>query len=159
MLPSVQDGSFSLLFGQEQTLVQYPHLAQLVRTDGYTILGEFDPHKAVYAHSLTQTVDFLTSHAKTKSHRNYAKRKTNFDLESVGYQTATQLREVLTEYYTTGNQRETEVVKIEGGSSATIGLQIPKYLSVDQLARVLFNTQRELNSRTRVSVDEIKSAL
>lgn len=163
-LVDVIDGSFSLFHGKKLRLAEYPHLVDLVASYNFPIPNEGGAQERVYRYGLQQMVSFIAAHAGVRPHKNYGKRKAVFDTTKVTNAVVDDLRNVLDQYYThQGSDYFHPVTDLvtasNGGSSGEMWWNIPKSVSVSQLAKALFKTQQEVDSTRTVAVSDIETAL
>jgi len=156
-LDDIKDGRFSLLYGEAPEIHFYPHLVDLVKGNKFDVASTIDPTKRVYMYGLRELTNFVSAHSEVKPRRNYVKKKVVFDRSEITHKVAKDLRDILTDYYLQGEERETELVVTPkyGGSSAEIWFHIPRSLSPEETARALFNTHKQLNPRTETGYEEI----
>lgn len=162
LLDCVQDGTFSLFYGRRLQLAQYPHLTDLVEGHHFPVPEDGESESKFYRHGLQQLVAYVVAKSGERPHKNYVKRLTRFDSVSVTSDVVASLRSVLEAYY----RRDEEdtfapplVTSPNGGSSDHVWYKLPPSLSLEQMADVLYRTQRELNPLSNATLRNFGDAL
>ncbi|MDO8643254.1 MAG: AAA family ATPase [Candidatus Woesearchaeota archaeon] len=163
-LVDVIDGSFSLFHGKKLRLAEYPHLVDLVASHNFPIPNEDGAQERVYRYGLQQMVNFIAAYADVRPHKNYVRKKAVFDTTRVTNAVVDDLRTVLKQYYEHEGKEYfypvTELVTApNGGSSEEVWWNIPKSVSLRQLAKVLLKAQQECDPSRKGTVADIETML
>ena len=156
----IREGCFSLMFNQELSLAQYPHLVDMVKAHKYPGVEETDPRRRVFMYSLREAVNFITAKSEEKPTKNYTKKREVYDLKRMESETARELQEFIETYYRTGKLDYTEnVAKWQWGcSSAGEWFGIPKTMSKEGMIEIIYRTCRELHPSSETTKEEIGKA-
>lgn len=158
-LDEIRDGRFSLLWGEPPELHFFPHLVDLVKGNHFSVSSMADPIKRVYMFALRELTNYVASVSGVPPRRNYLKKTRVFDKVELTNKTTRELREILGEFYGGLEIRYTETVtKPQYGSSAENYFSIPKTLTLEQMAQVLFRTARMLGT-SEVRYEEVLTDL
>lgn len=162
LLDCVQDGTFSLFHGRRLQLAQYPHLVDLVQGYHFPVPEDRESESKFYRYGLQQLVAYVVGKSGARPRKNYVKQLTRFDAASVTSDIVDQLRSVLEAYYRR-DQEDVEAPPLvtisPGGSSDYQWYSLPPSLSVEQMAGVLYRTQREINPLSDATVDDLYETL
>ncbi|GEM_PF-6740041 len=163
MLEGIHEGHYSLFFGHELQLFQYPHLVDVALDHDFLLSEQLSMtgHDKVYMHSLHQLVNYIAATAQARPRKNYVKRLKVFDRQSVTSNVVEDLRRTLEACYQEDDEQRCIgfVTKPGGGSSEHVWYNLPKSLTVPQMAEVLCRTQRELVPSSDITQAAIREQL
>jgi hypothetical protein len=159
-LTDIRDGQFSLLFGKELQLHQYPHLVEMVRAHNFQVSADNNPRDRIYMYSLHQVINHIVAQANSKPKKNYTKTRVVFDKEKITDDVVIELRELLDYYYETGESKYTErITQPLGGSSTEVWYNVPRTTTPEWMAKILLQTQSALNPSLQLNAESIEEAL
>ncbi len=156
----VREGCFSLLFNQELSLAQYPHLVDMVNSYQYPMNEEMDARRRVFMYSLRELVNFIAAKSEEQPTKNYTKSREVYDMYRMSNETVDDLRRVIEGYYRTEKiNPTTNVTKWKyGGSSAEEWFGIPKTMTEDQMITIVYRTLRQVDPSCETTEDEVRQA-
>lgn len=158
----VREGCFSLMFNQELSLAQYPHLVDMVNSYKYPMNEEMDARRRVFMYSLRELVNFIAAKSEEQPRRNYTKKREEFDKEKMGNETADELRTFIEQYYRIGEANTkytTNVTKWEyGGASNEEWIGIPKTMSEEAMAIIVYRTAKQINPSLEITEESVRKA-
>ncbi len=160
-LDYIEDGRFSLLWGEKPDLHHYPYLVELVKGNKFDVEVYAKPIETVYLYALGQLVNHITAKSGEKPHKNYLKKNVTFDVQELTSEAVKQLRYCLKEYYEEdGAKPETELITVPlGGASGEIWYELPKTVSLEQITDVIVKTQKILTPSCPTTYDRVLNGL
>lgn len=156
----VQEGCFSLMFNQELSLAQYPHLVDMVNSHKYPINEQMDARRRVFMYSLRELVNFISAKSEEQPTKNYTKSKEFYDIHRMNNETVDDLRRVIEDYYRTEKVTlTTNVTEWQyGHSSAEEWFGIPKTMTEDQMTTIVYRTLLQVDPSSKTTEDEVRQA-
>ncbi len=156
----VREGCFSLMFNQELSLAQYPHLVDMVKSYKYPMNEQMDARRRVFMYSLRELVNFIAAKSEEQPTKNYTKSREVYDMERMSNETVDELRTVIQQYYRTGEANLTpNVTRWQyGGSSAEQWFGIPKTMTEEEMVNIVYKTVRQIDPSTETTEDDIRQA-
>jgi len=160
-IDNIQDGRFSILWGEQTQIYHFPHLSDLVKDSGYKNESDTDPIQRSYLYSLRKLTNYLVAKSNSKPRKNYIKKKRLYNSSKVTNEALKELQQVLEARYLSGKEKQTERVQTPAGhgSTSTFYLTIPKTASLEQTIDVVVRTQQILDPLHEVDREQVTDRL